>query len=236
LWVLGFSARDGHIFRYDTRARAFTDTPPITIPAPVGNDSRVSLCRGVFINRADRDYLVLIEFEGAGALDTAQTYPLAIIDITDPINPITTPYATGQGIFAGDTPEVSPVLRGIATDGTHAYVITPSWRTRSDGRGRLYTLAIDPATGAPTRLHTVDAGLAEDRCNSTLHFVPALAVAPMGRVGVAPTPHVFVGTDTHLHIYDAATLANGTADAPIARIDTTAYGTLPTTIAQGIED
>jgi hypothetical protein len=127
------------------------------------------------------------------------------------------------------------VLRGIATDGTHVFALAPSWRAGSDGASRLYTLALDATTALPSLLHAIDAGRAEDTCGSTLDFVPALAVAPM-----RGAPTVFVGTDAGLDLYDAAALALVTparaAPAKLASIDLADYGTLPTTIAQGIDD
>ncbi|MCB9528087.1 MAG: hypothetical protein H6701_06765 [Myxococcales bacterium] len=225
LWVLGFGARDGHVFRYDTRRRAFVDQPAVTVTAPPGSDALVALCRGVFVRQGDRARLVLIEHEGAGARDSFRAYPLAIVDVTDPKAPRATPIGGREGLFAGHPPKVSPVLRGVATDGTHVFVLAPSWRTGSDGQSRLYTLALDPATGMPSLRHAIAAGEADDQCGSTLHFVPALAVAPM-----AGAPVVFVGTDAGLDLYDAAALAAG-RPAKRASLDLADYGVLPTSLA-----
>lgn len=218
LWVLGTSARGGHVFRYDTARRAFVDQPPLVIPPPSRGAAPVALCRGVHL-RGGR--LVLIEFGGAGARDVAHAWPMAVVDVTDPRAPTARPIADGDGPFGRG--EASPVLRGIVTDGTHVFALAPSWRSGSDGQSALYVMALDAETGAVTLRHTVSAGVANDRCSSTLHFAPALAVAAMGGA-----PRVFVGTDAGLDVYDAAKLAAGWTSTPVDRLDLTGYGVLPT--------
>lgn len=229
LWVLGTAARGGHVFRYDTRRRAFVDQPPLVIPPPSRGGGPVALCRGVHLRSTDsrgqpRSRLVLIEFRGAGARDVVEAWPMAVVDVTDPRAPSVRPIAAGEGPFGRGG--ASPVLRGIATDGTHVFALAPSWRSGGDGQSALYTMALDPESGAPAIRHTVAAGVADDRCGSTLHFAPALAVA-----AVHGAPRVFVGTDTGLDVYDPAALAAGRADAPVDRLDLTGYGVLPTSAA-----
>ncbi len=224
LWVIAVGAPGAYVFHFDKERLAFGNAEPVLIPHPdYKGGSTEGLdperypwpCRGVSVVTEGKETLYLIAFKGAGALTSSAPYPLVVVDVTGMANG-----QQGSLVVALDKDkdpffDSARLLRGIATDGQSVFVLEPSWSKLVD-KNTVYKF--DVSAGVQTT-NQVTSGTAEDTCDSSNNWVPAIAVVTMkGKKVVA------VGNDDDISFYD-------TDLNPLGKLDTTSYGRLVTSFA-----
>jgi len=227
IYVIAVGAAGAYVFPFDTKSRVFGSAEPVLIPHPDykegGDTSGLDPekhpwpCRGVAIQKGNREFLYLIAFKGAGALTNSAPYPLVIVETTG-----MTTGAKGQVVAKLDKDadpffDTSRIIRGVATDGQTLFLLEASWSKLVD-KDTVYAFSVGD-DGKVTKVNQWDSGTAEDRCDSTNNWVPAITVVSWGG-----QPKVIVGNDEDISIYD-------TTGTLVSKIDTTGYGRLITSFS-----
>lgn len=226
LYVIGVGKEGAYVFYFDTKTRMFGSADPVLIPHPDykgGDTSNLDPerypwpCRGVYIKKDTKEFLYLIAFKGAGALTNSKPYPLVVVDVTGMGGG-----AKGNVVEKYDQSvdpffDTSRIIRGAATDGNKLYLLEASWSKLVD-KNTVYVFNVGDS-GKVTKEKQWDSGTAEDKCDSTNNWVPAITVVQWGG-----QKYVLVGNDDDISIYTL----EGTQ---VSQIDTTNYGRLITSFA-----
>lgn len=121
VYVIGLDNVGTHIFELSAATGAqVSDQPLVTIPPADGDDppdpnSFARPCRGVYGVVNSVEHLYLIQFAGAGALETSYPFPFYDVDVTN-------------GTYTTPITDTDYALRAIAIDGTaHLFAIDMSW-------------------------------------------------------------------------------------------------------------
>ena len=226
IYVIAVGAEGAYVFPFNTKTRTFANADPMLIPHPDykgGDASNLDPekypwpCRGVAIQKGNKEFLYLVSFKGAGALTNSAPYPLVIVETTGMKE-------GGSGkvvaMLNEETDEFfssDRILRGAATDGEKLFLLEASWSKLVD-KNTVYVFSInDDGTIVPEKQW--ESGTAEDTCDSTSNWVPAITVVSWGG-----SPKVLVGNDDDISIYQS----DGTL---VSKIDTTKYGRLITSFS-----
>lgn len=224
LYVIAVGAEGAYVFSFNTQSLQF-GPQSVLIPHPdYKGGSTEGLdpekypwpCRGSVVKKDGKEFLYLIAYKGAGALTNSAPYPLVVVE--------TTGFQTGNGklVKAYDKDvdpffDTSRIIRGVATDGEKLYLLEASWSKHVD-KNTVYVFTI-ASDGTVAMAGQWDSGTAEDKCDSTNNWVPALKVVQWGGA-----PKVLVGNDDDISIY-------GTDGKLVGKIDTRDYGRLITSFA-----
>jgi hypothetical protein len=226
IYVIAVGAEGAYVFPFNTKQRTFANVEPVLIPHPDYKGGEASgldpekypwPCRGVAVQKGEREFLYLIAFKGAGSLTNSAPYPLVIVETTG-----MTSGATGKVVATLDQEQneffsSDRILRGAATDGQKLFLLEASWSKLVE-KNTVYAFSInDDGTIALDKQW--DSGTAEDTCDSTSNWVPAITVVSWGG-----SPKVVVGNDDDISVYQV----DGTL---ISKIDTTKYGRLITSFS-----
>lgn len=197
VYAIGVDDAGAHVFRLSaTTGAQLSTTPVVTIPPTDPSDATTFArpCRGVFGSVGGVDHLYLVQFAGAGALETSYPFPFYDVDVTN--GTYTTPIA-----------DTDYALRAIAIDGTsHLFAIDMSWSKDSGdnmvGFNRILELTRD-ASGHVTGIGTtITTDLTSDEpCGATNNWPSGATVVSLGGA-----PRLIVGHDTGVAVYDPANL------------------------------
>jgi hypothetical protein len=240
-FAVGVVTHGAYVFGLETATGQWSDRQPVFIPHPdcagdtpdtcpadVDPERTPAMCRGVFHTVGGRDLLLLIESAGAGSAPTTQSYPLAVVDVTD--------FAILGGALiqryrVGEHPLLPSdrVFRAVGAWDNTVYLVEPSWSqaliesARSQGspaftRVWQLELAADGSIDFDGATY-FGAGTADDDCGSQLQWSPALTVIARGG-----SAEVWVGTDTSVRLHN-------TAGGLLQEFDTSSYGGLITSFA-----
>ena len=227
LYVVAVGAAGAYVFAFDTKNLSFVTGSPVLIPHPDydgGDTTNLDPekypwpCRGVSITKSGKEFLYLIAFKGAGSLTNSAPYPLVVVDVTG--------LASGQGGQLVETYDdtvdqffdTSRIIRGAATDGDKLYLLEASWSKLVD-KNTVYAFTVGDDGRVTKDSLEIQSGTADDNCDSTNNWVPAIAVVDFGGQKV-----ITVGNDEGIGIY-------GLDGSKLSWIDTTAYGRLITSFA-----
>lgn len=227
LYVVAVGAAGAYVFAFDTSTRQFASTEPVLIPHPDYKEGGPTAgldpekypwpCRGTRIAKGNREFLYLVAFKGAGALQSSAPYPLVIVETTGMATG-----ARGQVVARLDEDadpffESSRIIRGAATDGEKLYLLEASWSKLVD-KNTVYVFSVADG-GTVTKVSQWESGTAEDTCGATNNWVPAIASVQWGG-----KTHILVGNDDDISVFD-------TQGQLVSKIDTTGYGLLITSFA-----
>lgn len=198
VYAIGVDNVGTHIFELSaTTGAQISDDPVVTIPPTNPSDATTFArpCRGVYGVVNSVEHLYLVQFAGAGALETSSPFPFYDVDVTN-------------GTYTTPITDTDYALRAIAIDGTsHLFAIDMSWSQYSTDDGnevnRILELARD-ANGHVTGIaNEVETNLESDEpCGATNNWPSGAAV-----VTIDGTSQLVVGHNTGVAVYDVSTLA-----------------------------
>jgi hypothetical protein len=190
LYAIGISNAGASVFRLDaTTAQQASTTPVVTIP-PDGSGNYPHPCRGTWATVGGKQHLYLLEWAGAGALNTSRPAPIYDVNLTD-------------ASYATPIIDTDLALRGLVRTSAGTLVgLDMSWSKDSldlgpGGFNRLVEFTLDGtgALGASFTFHATDVR-SDEQCGATNKWPGTLAVATIGG-----TERLLVGHDRGVATY-----------------------------------
>ncbi|MEW5848596.1 MAG: hypothetical protein AB2A00_07260 [Myxococcota bacterium] len=198
LYAIAIDVDGANIFALDpTTGLQLGDEPVVTIPPGDPQDAETYPwpCRGVAVTVGGTEHLYLVQFKGAGSLDTSRPSPLYHVDVVA---------RTHSAPFGAYTDQA---WRAIVANGagTRLFVLEQSWSKDSRDQGVLENrvLALDlDGTGAPgTPAVMLTGTTSDDTCESTLQWPSGLAMFTLNGA-----ERLLVGHDEGVAVVEPSTL------------------------------
>lgn len=176
------------------------ESPIVTIPPadPRNPETYPWPCRGVYGEGTDgTKHLYLVQFKGAGGLDTSRPFPLYDVNLM-------------AGSYATPIADTNLALRAIAFGGGHLYAVDMSWskdsRDRHIDADRVVTLALDPSGSVTGSSFTTTSFTSNEPCESTGHWPSGAVFSHVGR-----GQRLLVGHDEGVAVFDPEDLEHPTS-------------------------
>ncbi|MBK6810922.1 MAG: hypothetical protein IPG81_18880 [Sandaracinaceae bacterium] len=196
-YAIGVDNTGTHIFELSaTTGAQVSDDPIVTIPPTDMSDPSTYArpCRGVFGSVNGVDHLYLVQFSGAGALETSYPFPFYDVDVTN-------------GTYTTPITDTDYALRAIAIDGTsHLFAADMSWSKDSGdnmvGFNRILELTRDSNGHVTGIASTTTTNLESDEpCGATNNWPSGAAVVTINGASA-----LVVGHNTGVAVYNPSTL------------------------------
>ena len=194
LWAVGIDGDGANIFSLGADGQQLDDDPVVTIP-PLDYSNALSWpwpCRGVYLEKSGDEHLYLLQFDGAGSLDTSFPHTLYHVNITE------SSYSTPMDDYT------DMAFKGLVVkrDGTELVALDMSWSRDSQNEdvyaNRLVPISLR-ADGVPGAVGTpvVTSYASDDPCDSTVNWPTELASVQMDGAQM-----LLMGHDTGVTVYD----------------------------------
>ena len=196
LFTIGVDNDGAHVFELDGSAGTqLSDTPIASFP-PEGDDFPWP-CRGIYLEKGGAGHLYLLQYRGAGSLDTSSPSPLYHVNVDS---------GAAEAPFADFA---TWAWRGLAASpgGDQLVAVDMSWSKDSVDNGVLFNRLVPIALGGDGTLGAVGTPVVTDlvsdnQCDSQLNWASGATV-----VDVGGSSQLVVGHDGGVGIFDPTTLA-----------------------------
>lgn len=176
-----------------------SDSPIVTIAPSDPNNANTYPwpCRGVYAEKGGKKHLYLVQFKGAGALDTSLPHPFYYVNVSD--KTASTPLDTYSNWAWRDIAVDSSASKLVAVD--------MNWSKDAQNNGvafnRLVPIALgsDGTPGAVGSVVTTDLK-SDNQCGSTNHWPSGLMTHAVGG-----SERLLVGHDRGVAVYDPSSLS-----------------------------
>ena len=220
LYAIAIDNDGANVFELDAATGAqVSDAPIVTVPPTMPGEpqSYAWPCRGVFAEKGGDKHLYLINFKGAGALDTSSPHPLVHVNITDGSH--STPFDA----------YTDWAWRSIAIDSgaNNVYVADMSWSKDAQNNNITTNRIVSIPVGADGTLGAAGTPVVTDvssnnTCGSTNQWPSELTMLTLGG-----GDRLALGHDKGVALYDPSNL-----DAKVQDLDLLTFGNLFSQIAQ----
>ncbi|MCA9643200.1 MAG: hypothetical protein KC492_21025, partial [Myxococcales bacterium] len=200
LYAVAVDNSGANIFELSaTTGLQVSDSPIATIPPtdPNNADTYPWPCRGVYAEKGGKKHLYLVQFKGAGALDTSLPHPFYHVNISD--KSATTPLDAYSNWAWRDIAVDSSASKLIAVD--------MNWSKDAQNNGvafnRLVPIPLN-ADGTPGSVGTVVTTdvKSDNQCGSTNHWPSGLTMHAVGG-----SERLLVGHDAGVAVFDPSNLS-----------------------------
>ncbi len=200
LYAIAVDSSGANVFELSgTTGLQVSDTPIVTIAPTDPNNANTYPwpCRGVYAEKGGKKHLYLVQFKGAGALDTSGPHPFYYVNVTD--GTATTPLDSYSNWAWRDIAIDSTASRLVAVD--------MNWSKDSLNQGvgfnRLVPISLnsDGSPGAVGTVVTTDVK-SDNQCGSTNHWPSGLTMHQVGG-----SERLLVGHDRGVAVYDPSNLS-----------------------------
>jgi len=207
LYVVGVDNSGANVFAINATTGLQQSDVPIVVIAPNNPNDATTFpwpCRGVFATVGGKEHLYLIQFAGAGSLNTSRPSALYHVNITDrAASPCPSGCDPGPGTALTDY-----ALRALVLDAPNNRLVAVdmSWSLDSVTRGvdenRLVIFPLNTTTGAPEMpTFSLTGTTSDEPCDSTANYPSGLSLTTLGA-----TRALLLGHDTGVAVLDASTL------------------------------